>query len=420
MSARANMLVVLAWCAGSVSALAQSGDVQDGESPERETPVREARSARAIDALDVWRDRLAAMAPEDAEGYLLLAEEMLDAGNDARVRRLATELLVHALTQGSGSGDTSTASSAALALADIAPDPQSRRALRALARTLEPRLAPATWNAPRQAANAGSTDYQIAVAIGNTRSGLGQYVRQSLRKPEISTRADAASPLLEQIGLAGGRDWIESKSRNWPCPECSNTLIVRRGNERRLCGTCKGMPGPQLSAQEMVASLRAELFLLRGDEGEWSRQLLIDGGEPLQMLDVSSVSRLFNVDTRKPYFRAGKWTTFADGSDPAPVAPEPTVTPPAPSEVAPTDAAPTQPAPQQPVQPAPTQPAPAPGLPIPIPGMPMPVPTQPVPQPTNPSEDPLPGEVPINIPALPPMNPQPSPSPNPQPAPGPK
>ncbi|HLP84673.1 MAG TPA: hypothetical protein VK157_10020, partial [Phycisphaerales bacterium] len=102
MNARASMLVALVWCAGSVSAIAQSGDVTDVESPERETPVREVRPARVVDALDVWRDRLGAMAPEDAEGYLLLAEEMLDAGNDARVRRLATELLVHALTQGSG------------------------------------------------------------------------------------------------------------------------------------------------------------------------------------------------------------------------------------------------------------------------------------------------------------------------------
>ncbi len=373
-------------------------------------------------AIDSWTPRLAGLSPDAPEAYLLLAEEMLDGTSDPRVRRVASELLVLAIANGSTQGDTATASSAALALADTSADPQARRALRLLARALEPRLAPVSWNLPRKAANAGSTDYQIAVAIGNARSGQGAYVQQALRRTEVSTRADATSPILEQFGLTGGRDWIERTARNWPCPECSNALITRRGNERRLCGTCKGMPGPALSTTEYVATLRAELFLLRGDESEWSRQLAVDSGEPLQTLDIAGVSKLFNVNVSKGYFRNNRWTTNADGTDPAPVVPEGEQATPAPSPAPqdPTQPQPMIPGPQQPTQPSPfpnPSPSPSPN-PLPaVPGLPTPQPTTPPsnPQPTNPSEDPLPGEVPINIPALPPMNPQPQPQPVPPP-----
>lgn len=353
------------------------------------------RAAPPASGLDAWRDRMALVAPEAPETYLLLAEEMLDGATDPAVTRVATELLARAVTFGYAAGDTATASSAALALADASSDPSTRRALRGLARWLEPRLAPAAWNEPRRATNAGSTDYQIAVAIGNARSGLGQFVDRALRRPEVSTRADATSPMLEQMGLSGGRDWIERTADASPCPECSNNLITRRGNERRLCGTCKGMPGPVLALTEYVATLRAELFLLRGDESEWSRQIVMDGGEPLQLLDVTGVARVYNIDATKGYFRSGKWTTNADGTDPVPQPGEATPPQPAPVQPAPSEAASPPPASPAlpPVQPAPAQPAPAPSVPV----IPMPVPA-----PLNPSEAPLPGEEPINIPTLPP------------------
>ncbi len=396
MSERAVWALALVTLAGACCGVHAQG-VSDVPLDEGAVKARAAEpAAPQATGLDAWRERMAALSPDAPEMYLLLAEEMLDGATDPVVVRFATELLARAVTFGHASGDTATASSAALALADGSSDPATRRALRGLAKWLEPRLAPAAWNEARQATNAGSTDYQIAVAIGNARSGLGQFVRQALRRPEVSTRADATSPMLEQMGLMGGRDWIERTARGWPCPECSNALLTRRGNERRLCGTCKGMPGPVLGLEEYVATLRAELFLLRGDESEWSRQIVMDGGEPLQLLDVASVARLYNIDASKGYFRGGKWTTNADGTDPVPVAPDAVNTETV--AIPPTQGLPEQPAspapqPMQPVQPAPQPAQPAPALPV------VPVPA---PQPTNPSEDPLPGEEPIKIPTLPP------------------
>lgn len=398
MSERAGWALALVVLAGACCGVHAQG-VNDIPLDEDAVKVRETQpQTPQATGLEAWRARMAALSPDAPEMYLLLAEEMLDGATDPVVVRFATELLARAVTFGHASGDTATASSAALALADGSSDPATRRALRGLAKWLEPRLAPAAWNEARQATNAGSTDYQIAVAIGNARSGLGQFVRQALRRPEVSTRADATSPMLEQMGLMGGRDWIERTARGWPCPECSNALLTRRGNERRLCGTCKGMPGPILGLEEYVATLRAELFLLRGNDSEWSRQIVMDGGEPLQLLDVASVARLYNIDASKGYFRLGRWTTNADGTDPVPVTPETVNTetvliPPTQG----TPAQPTNPVPQ-PAQPAP-EPAPQPAPPLP---QTVPVVPAPAPQPTNPSEDPLPGEEPIKIPTLPP------------------
>ncbi len=410
MSARMQMAMLLMLAGACAAARAQTQE----ESPPIQTPAEVGlfeRSSPRPSPLDAWRDRMGQISPDTPESYLLLAEEMLDGATDPAVMRVASELLARAVTFGHAAGDTATASSAALALADASSDPSTRRALRGLARWLEPRLTPAVWNEPRRATNAGSTDYQIAVAIGNARSGLGQFVRQALRRPEVSSRADATSPMLEQMGLLGGRDWIERAASGWPCPECSNSLITRRGNERRLCGTCKGMPGPSLGLVEYVATLRAELFLLRGDESEWSRQIVMDGGEPLQLLDVSGVARLYSIDPSKGYFRGGKWTTNADGTDPEP---QPVENEPAPTSPSSTPSIELVPSPQpspapQPVSP-PAQPPPA---------QPLPVVPVPAPAPTNPSEDPLPGEVPITIPVptLPPGTPLPAPLPTTQPGP---
>jgi hypothetical protein len=366
--------------------------------------AREAARASEERAMSKWFARVESLTPDAPAEYVVLAEEVHDAAKYARESRLAIELFVIGLHHATLKGETSIASTAALALADINADPFARRSLRDFARTLEPRLVRASWTEPRTASNAGSTDYQVAVAIGNARAGYGTFARQALRRPEVSERLLSLSPTLSAAGLSGGREWIEQKAKGSPCPECSNSRLTRRSGERRLCSSCKGLPGPELGLQEYLASLRVELLLLRADESEWSRQLSIDTGMPLRVMDSIAAARLFLVDPSKPYLRAGKWWTNADGTDPKREgAAESSPQGPPPLSESTTSTSPSSPQPAVPNNTPPLSPPIDPSLnPQPQPLPTLPIPQVPSPQPRNPSEDPLPGEDPTLIPTMPP------------------
>ncbi|GEM_PF-1499849 len=384
-----------------VGAIGQAG-INDQGMPASIVPELPGRATQSVSA--AWEQRLMSLSPRDPEAYLLLAEEVLDIASTPAERRVAIELLVRAFDVARATDVSSpTATSACLALADIA----TSRAERARLRSLAGALAPMKGNASLPASlHAESPEYLASVTIGLARAGYGNHAKALLRKPEVSEKLQSIDGLLARFGIAGGSDSVEREARRWPCVECGNRgASRRRDGQMRTCTTCKGTPGPDLSTTQLLAYLRGELWLLRDELQPWSLQVTLDDGQPAELADPGVVARLFRVDTSKAFWRKGAWRTNADGTDaPAAIASSDQLPgmPPAgskPAENEPSTITPaTQLAPA--MQPAPGVPSAVPTtLPPVLPGLnPGPaVPTVPVPivppTPQNPSEAPLPGEV---------------------------
>ncbi|MDX2132512.1 MAG: hypothetical protein SFY69_10730 [Planctomycetota bacterium] len=263
-------------------------------------------------------DRLLALAPTDPEAYLLLGEEAAAEAPDADSRELATTLLVLAFETGRaapGSGWISAA--ACLALADLTRDEGERRWLVALARTFDPRHAPPPWMQAGPPTAVESDEYQAVLFLGLVRSGEGLRARQLLARPAVRASLDRYDTLLRRLG-AGSVSSLSREAERWPCPECGNDRLLKRGRaDPRICFHCAGNPGPRLTRAELLAHLRFESWVLEGTQRSWAAQVVTDAGAPLHDPTPDGVARVFEVDPRAVYWRDGRWVRTPDGSEPA-------------------------------------------------------------------------------------------------------
>ncbi|HYF13508.1 MAG TPA: hypothetical protein VD971_00395 [Phycisphaerales bacterium] len=283
-------------------------------------PDTSAESSRSRLA-QAFGDRLQSLSPANAEAYLLLGEEIADAAKTPADRRLAVEVLArgYALARREPNGSR-VAVSACLALADLTRSRVERGRLQRAAVLLDPTVV-APWAAPDATTRPGTPEapeYQAAVYMGLVRAGAGAQARSLAKRPEVNAKLQSIDRLLLRLGV-GGADSLQREAKRWPCPECGNARVSRRPGEARLCANCKGVPGPNLSDTALVAQLRAETWLLGGDQGTWSAQLSLDDGAPLPVPDENAVFDLFGIDDARPYWRNGFWRMNADGTD----APEP-------------------------------------------------------------------------------------------------
>jgi predicted RNA-binding Zn-ribbon protein involved in translation (DUF1610 family) len=280
-------------------------------------PPREPAASR-------FRERLEALQPADPGGYYRLGEEVKDSAASPQEQRLAVELFVlaFALDHARPEGGDRLAASSCLALADLARVEQDRRWLVALARAMDPRRTPPEWLARPTLPTPDSAAYQVCTAMGYVRSGDGARARQLLARPEVKAGLERRDLLLSRMGVPGGARGILREAERWPCPDCGNERVLRRGRgetaEGRVCPRCGGNPGPALTVEEMVAHLRFESYLLRGEQRSWAAQLAVEGSTPLLDPDPAGVAPTFLVDTRLVYWRNGHWAAGADGSMPAP------------------------------------------------------------------------------------------------------
>lgn len=265
-----------------------------------------------------WEERLASLTPDVPEAYFSLAEEVVDADRTAEGQKLAKRLFVLSfeLDRARG-GSQSLAASACLALADMSGNRGEREWLRALALQVDPRRELPVWVRRKPPATSEAIDYQVAVAVGLTRTGDGAFARQLLRRPEVRDRLNELERMARRMGFAAGADTLLREASRWPCPSCQNTRYEKRASsllgEARLCSNCKGRPGTRLSRPDYIAQLRFESWLLAGTKRTWASQVTVDMGEPLADLDPGALSRMMSVDATRPWYRAGVWVQSAAG-----------------------------------------------------------------------------------------------------------
>ena len=286
-------------------------------------------------------ERLAALSPADPKAYLLLAEEVLDAATGPADSRLAVDLFARAFELARMMpGERQVAASACHGLAEATSEPSDRRWFQTLAAKIDPSGGEPGWLRKPPPATVDAMPFRLAVIMGHVRAGEGVIAKQMLAKPEVSQAFRAIEPMLKRGGVPGGLSWLQRESESWPCRECSNKGVVRRGGgsqpEYRVCPVCRGAPGPALPVADLLAQIRLEAWLLQGEQRSWSAQLAADNGAPVAEPDPEAVRTRTGIDATRMYWRRGRWVLHADGSDgspqdrPAkqePVAPSPTVSP---------------------------------------------------------------------------------------------
>lgn len=256
-------------------------------------------------------DRLLALNAGEPEAYYKLAEEVADKADDPGTRRLATRLYVLAYELDRQRGGVPTlAASSCLGLIPVASAQRDRRWLSAVARLLDPRHASLRWLDQERPSEPESAFYKAATLLGHIRAGQGLAARQLLQDPQVAAVLERFDRTMVRLGVQGGVRGLEREASLWPCPECNNERVVRRGNrgqESRLCSNCKGAPGPALDADAFTSHLRMESLLLQGSQRSWAAQLSVDGGAPLLDPDPDAVADTFNIDPTLVLYRDGRW-----------------------------------------------------------------------------------------------------------------
>lgn len=303
----------------SVLALVLAGGAATAQTPATAGSATSTRSAgRAGDPSPLesrFHDPLTALTPDNALAYLKLGEEVSDAAQTREDADLATRLYVLAAMLDIDRGGH-VASSACFALADMTTSDRDRRWLASTARLLSPQAVPPAWTRRPETPADDSASVQLATFLGLVRSGDGVQARQLLDKPGVERLLDSYDRLLVRLGVTNGAGGLEREVNRWPCPDCANERIQRRGpavNEPRLCVNCAGTPGPKLSNAELIGHLRFESWLLDGAQRSWAAQVAADSGAPLIEASPDGIPQLFNIDPALVYWRGGRWLETPDG-----------------------------------------------------------------------------------------------------------
>lgn len=258
--------------------------------------------------------QLERLEPGDAESYFRLGEDAADIGRRLLAQRL---FVLAASSRPAGYGRSSC-----LALADLADDLIERQRLIGVARMFS--TAP---GAPRLALD-GADDRLQRQAAASVSAMLGFYRRgEGARALKALQMNDLTEDMLEDYGRSVGRisDVLEYVNTHPRCPTCRGLLIIKHavgdqgilvdlgpsrpgsGKHFRLCTTCLGVWGPEITAEKVDRMLQFESALLAGKGETWSSQFEMDGGRVRPILDPAHLARSLNIDPALDIYRNGQW-----------------------------------------------------------------------------------------------------------------
>lgn len=275
-------------------------------------------SAELLWAIPDLRERLSRLAPDEPMDYFELAEEVADEARDPADVHLARQLyaLSYEIDEARFGGRRRLGPSVCLGIAELEHIEQTAAWLEAMAGAMDRRYAATDWNIRVEPEVAMSTALDAASALGLVRAGEGRRAAALLDREDVRELMENYEPLLGISGERGALTKVRTYANAWPCPECKNERWVTYQGasgrpEPRLCNTCLGDPGPDLSREELVSHLRFEARLLQGIQGSWAAQIIVDRAAPL--LDpepeqlTATLSRRYRVEAFRPYWREGEW-----------------------------------------------------------------------------------------------------------------
>lgn len=235
--------------------------------------------ALAASRPDGWRveldRRLASLVPERPADYLALAEDVIDRAGPGPAAD-ADRALARELASLAGAIDpVRSGRSAALFLAEHAPDDAGRSRMLALASAMD--------TVPDAAAEAGEQTQSVLAlvrAFALYRRGDGGRAREALARP-------GAAELLDRH------------------PE------ILRGGSARFRADCDAMRAsgaPSMGPAQVEALHALAAGAIAGTPRTWSEAIARGGAAPLPEVDVSDPRSLFGVDPAACLWRSGAWT----------------------------------------------------------------------------------------------------------------
>ena len=275
-------------------------------------------ASRGPSTLPAWLDkRLAALSAKDAEGYLLLAEEVADAAQSPDQLKLARQLYTLALSldaaaQQQTGAATGIGTSACYGLAELTRSRTERRWLIAVGESLRPRSDRVRAAPLTDQPSSWATAINLVDAISLARAGEGRRADALLRRPGVEDLLTRYERALDDRGYFNSAGRLRRWITDWPtCPECNNRRVVNRpeGGKTMLrpCSTCKGNPGPAFELDELVNQVRFQSSVLSGISASWAAALLTDGGEPIREPEAGEVAALYGVDPAATSWQDGRW-----------------------------------------------------------------------------------------------------------------
>ncbi len=225
--------------------------------------------------------RLEALSPDDPIAAFNLAEELAYESQSPTGRDLARRLyeLAYAWDETSNS-PRGIGASVHLALADLSTRSDERRWLLAVALSMDPTLARIITLPAQERA---SLETRLALAEALELYRLGEYgdAQRKLSAPEVRQLLEHYEALL-----TGGAQRILTQIDGSPsCRECRNDRTApdpRTPGESRLCPTCNGDPGPDVTDDLLLEQVRLELAILEDEPKSWSAALMATRGEGMR------------------------------------------------------------------------------------------------------------------------------------------
>lgn len=280
------------------------------------TPPTTAPSAVARSGVPNLVERLEALRPSNPLAYFELGEEVAYEMPYKEGQALARTLFVLAfeLDRAAG-GRTGVSRSACLSLADLATRNSERRWLLAMA-SMEPGQGRATPPDAGETAGVDDAPFEMAVAIGWYRSEEYRRARETFAREE-------APLVLRRVGIDKDRaerfvqNIREIVTRGVACDRCRNERVIRRTGEGgrptlELCPVCHGNPGPKLTEEQFVETLRTEATLLGCRPASWAAATLLSVGQPLRDAEPDELAAWFAINPRASMWKSAP----ADPADP--------------------------------------------------------------------------------------------------------
>jgi len=266
-------------------------------------------AAPTIESDEVWLDnapiddlrgRIDVLSPGDPLAYFELAEEVASEIHNVKGHALAKRLYVLAFEYDRQvPAPIGLGASVCLALVEITPREADKRWLYAMAASLG-----STYHTPLAAGADLSqaslkTKVGLAKALELYREGEYRLSLKQLADPAVGALLESASGLLEH----GSEEILAELATEPVCHECKNRRIVLAdlgpNREYRLCYTCDGDPGPDLTDEQLIEQLRVEKTLLSDKPQSWSAALRLTRAKPLRDVDPDELAPWAGVDVQQ-------------------------------------------------------------------------------------------------------------------------
>lgn len=254
------------------------------------------------------QSRLGDLHPSRPADYFRLGEELLLFENDEQSSRLGVELLVRAVVLGERNSSYSIASSACIALSDLAVNERDRRWMWDLAYLIDPSRE-GEWVRAQQNQAESQTDKDAARCLFAIRYHQQPMGEDLFMDPDVRER-------ILQAGEGAGVSWAVLES------------LLQREIERGNSDTCRGRlyiaergaPGRRLACpdhlralgllsndEDLRVYLRVEMSLSGIKTDSWGGAVSMSKDQAVKLPSVTDLAARLGVRSDEVFYRDGRW-----------------------------------------------------------------------------------------------------------------